>query len=722
MAEKKRLNIEEITAAVTKRFGKGSVFTLNGDSLESVPVIPTGSPSLDSALGVMGYPRGRIIELFGAESSGKTSLALLAVAQAQLAGGIVAYIDAEHALDPQHAQRIGVDIDSLLLSQPECAEDALNLVDFYLREHMVDLVVIDSVAALVPKVELEGAIGDSHMGLHARIMSQTMRKINASASDTDCAILFINQTRQKIGVVFGCFPRRTKVLFADGRRLEINNVVEKKIRGKVLSYDAMSNSIVECEIVNWYKDGVPIDEFKPTWVGRGAKSLKKRDFIKVIYAYPDNSGWGRVVATTNHPFLTDAGWKYAKDLTLTDSVKIIGNTLKFSDDVHQLILGSILGDASIRCNSKHLDKAPTAYLEETHSVSQAAYCKWKAEKLKNVGISFIGEDNRGNTLFRTYPSYALLEYGRKYYGSKTSKHFTTDILNLLSPLGLAVWYMDDGTISKNARNASICFGRNAFDDDPYALLVKFKERFGLSPKLYKKGKGEKYWYSIEFLGEEFDRFITIISPHIPKCMSYKLPNDVLYGEGIFDQSVIPMQEILSMPIKYLKQVSKMGKDSTVYNIEVTNNHNYMVNEGVIVHNSPETTTGGNALKFYSTIRLQVSRGKTLKVKEESVGIIINVKVVKNKVAPPFKKAEAYLFFNRGFDPVYECLNSWVDAGLVEKSGTWYSYKGESIGQGIPGVSEYFRNNPVALSEILSEHVKYRAELMDTEEDIDIDTE
>ena len=190
-------------AQIDKSFGKGSVMRLGDESRPPVSVIPTGSVALDVALGVGGLPRGRIVEVYGPESSGKTTVALHAVASAQRAGGNAAFIDAEHALDPVYAKALGVDIDNLLVSQPDTGEQALEITDMLVRSGGLDIIVIDSVAALVPKAEIEGEMGDSHVGLQARLMSQALRKITGALSSTGTTAIFINQLREKIGVFFG---------------------------------------------------------------------------------------------------------------------------------------------------------------------------------------------------------------------------------------------------------------------------------------------------------------------------------------------------------------------------------------------------------------------------------------------------------------------------------------------------------------------------------------
>jgi recombination protein RecA len=221
-----------------KQFGKGTLVRL-GDPhfINEIPAIPTGSLSLDIAIGVGGLPRGRVVEIFGPESSGKTTLALHAVAQAQREGGIACFIDAEHALDPGFAQKIGVDIDNLLVSQPDTAEQALEICETLVRSNAVDVIVIDSVAALVPRAEVEGDMGDSHMGLTARLMSQALRKLTASISRSNGTVIFINQIRDKIGVMFGS-PETTTggraLKFYSSVRLDVRRIAQIKERDEVV--------------------------------------------------------------------------------------------------------------------------------------------------------------------------------------------------------------------------------------------------------------------------------------------------------------------------------------------------------------------------------------------------------------------------------------------------------------------------------------------------------
>src|SRR5215471_9159306 len=247
--------LEAALVQIERQFGKGSVMRLGERARVPVDVIPTGSIALDVALGLGGLPRGRIVEIYGPESSGKTTVALHALANAQKAGGIAAFIDAEHALDPSYAQKLGVDTDALLVSQPDTGEQALEIMDMLIRSGAIDVVVIDSVAALVPKAEIEGEMGDSHVGLQARLMSQALRKIAGALNQTKTTAIFINQLREKIGVMFGCMSYGTRVTLADGTQEKIGKIVNQRLDVEVLSYDPDTGKIVPRRIVNWYNNG-----------------------------------------------------------------------------------------------------------------------------------------------------------------------------------------------------------------------------------------------------------------------------------------------------------------------------------------------------------------------------------------------------------------------------------------------------------------------------------
>ena len=237
MKKEKDKALEQVLADIEKQFGKGAIMKLGEKGVNNIDVVSSGSIMLDNALGVGGYPKGRIIEVFGPESSGKTTIALHAIAEVQKTGGRAAFIDAEHALDPVYAKKLGVDTDNLLLSQPDTGEQALEIVEAFVRSGAMSIIVIDSVAALVPQAEIEGEMGDSHVGLQARLMSQALRKLGGVINKTNTICIFINQLREKVGIMFGnpeTTPGGRALKFYSSVRLDVRRGEQIKVNGDVL--------------------------------------------------------------------------------------------------------------------------------------------------------------------------------------------------------------------------------------------------------------------------------------------------------------------------------------------------------------------------------------------------------------------------------------------------------------------------------------------------------
>src|SRR3989454_10598959 len=401
---------------IERQFGKGSVMRLGkNDRSMDVETISSGSLGLDIALGVGGLPRGRVVEIYGPESSGKTTLALHTVAEGQKKGGICAFIDAEHALDPVYARKLGVNIDELLISQPDTGEQALEITETLVRSNAVDVIVIDSVAALVPRAELDGDMGDSLPGLQARLMSQALRKLTAAISRSGAVVIFINQIREKIGVMFGCFEYHTRVVLADGTRMPIGKIVNQRLPVEVLSYDPQTGAIAPRRVVNWFDNG-RAEEFTQFQVEGG------------------RSGFRHFAATENHLIFTPRGRRRAGTLKIGDDVLLSVEDYRLTDDQLQLVLGSGLGDGSIRKVGAH-----TATFRVGHGVDQKDYLRWKHEMLAPFSRAISRTGNGFG--FDTLAMPALLDLWAELYADGR-RAAAASALDRLGPKGLAAWYGD----------------------------------------------------------------------------------------------------------------------------------------------------------------------------------------------------------------------------------------------------------------------------------------
>ena len=406
-------------AQIDKQFGKGSIMRMGDKTTMGIESVSTGALSLDLALGIGGLPRGRVTEIYGPESSGKSTLAMHVVAEAQRNGGVCAYIDAEHAMDPIYARAIGVDIDQLLISQPDTGEQALEITDMLVRSGSIDVVVIDSVAALTPRAEIEGEMGDTHVGLQARLMSQALRKLTGNLSKTKTIAIFINQLREKIGVMFGCFSYGTRVTLADGTQEKIGKIVNQKLPVEVLSYDFERGELVAKPITNWFDNGVA-ERFLQFTVERG-----------------QGNGKAQFAATENHMISTPGGWRAAGELVVGDRV-MQSATEYLSDFQWEVVLGGLMGDGAL---------SPTrsgngARFRWGHGRSRPTYGDWKASLFANLSVS--RSTNAKGAVFhdvQPLPELAALR-DAVYVGGK--KVLSDDYLKRLTPLSLAVWYMDDG--------------------------------------------------------------------------------------------------------------------------------------------------------------------------------------------------------------------------------------------------------------------------------------
>ncbi|MGQ0617940.1 MAG: recombinase RecA [Acidimicrobiia bacterium] len=672
--------LEMAMANIEKQYGKGAVMKMGDKGSMAIETIPTGALALDLALGIGGLPRGRVVEIYGPESSGKSTLAMHVVAEAQRNGGICAYIDAEHAMDPVYARAIGVDIDELLISQPDTGEQALEITDMLIRSGALDVVVIDSVAALTPRAEIEGEMGDTHVGLQARLMSQALRKLTANLSRSNTVCIFINQLREKIGVMFGCFSYGTRVTLADGTQEMIGTIVNQKLPVDVLSYDVETDTVVPRKVVNWFDNG-------PT-----------EQFLQFTVAKPGGNGRAQFGCTPNHLVRAPGGWREAQELAVGDRVlQAVPHHL--SDFQWEVVLGGLMGDGALSpSRSGH-----GARFRWGHGAKQAPYADWKAQLFSNLSVS--RSTNAKGAVFHDVQPLAELAQLRHAVYVDGKKVFGHDYLKQLTPLSLALWYMDDGSFSLRAKGvqertrdgsgrSEICV--EAMETTTRTRLACwFADTWGIRPALTLKGAGQKCF--LVFPKDETAKFHALIAPLVHPTMDYKLlPR--YRGRFQVEPVFTPVcQRLVPFPITSIHP-KPPTRSMHRFDVEVEGTHNYFV-DGVMVHNSPETTPGGRALKFYSSVRLDIRRIESIKDGAEVVGNRTRVKVVKNKCAPPFKQSEFDIMYGRGISREGSLLDVGVDLGLVKKSGAWFTYDGEQLGQGRENAKAFLAENPEIMVEI-----------------------
>ncbi len=672
---------------IDKHFGKGSVMRMGEKGQMDIESIPTGALALDLALGIGGLPRGRIVEIYGPESSGKSTLAMHVVAEAQRNGGVAAYIDAEHAMDPVYARAIGVNVDELLISQPDTGEQALEIADMLIRSGAIDVLVIDSVAALTPRAEIEGEMGDSHVGLQARLMSQALRKLTATLNKTNTIAIFINQLREKIGVMYGCCSWDTQVTLADGTKERIGKIVNQRLPVEVLSYDPELDAIVPRKVVNWFDNG------------------RTDHFLHFTVARPTGTGCRPGFAcTANHQVRTPGGWREAQELAVGDRVmQAVPHHL--SDFQWEVILGGLMGDGALS-RSQGLHAARYRFC---HSAKQAEYCDWKGSLLANIGKSRSVRSSDGVVSYDSTPLPELAELRQAVY-LDGKKVLSEDYLKQVTPLSLAIWYMDDGSFANRSKGlqertkdgsgrSMICV--EAMEPTTRTRLVAYlADTWGINAKLVISGARKKA--VLVFSKDETAKLHALIAPFVHPSMQYKLlPRH--RGRFAVEPVFAPTRyELMPMPILAVRPKAPSSHTHR-FDLEVEGSHNYFAG-GTMVHNSPEVTPGGRALKFYSSVRLDIRRIEAIKDGAEVIGNRTRVKVVKNKVSSPFRQAEFDIMFGKGISRESYLLDVGVDLGLIKKSGAWYTYDGEQLGQGRENAKAFLVENPEIMVEV-SERIR-----------------
>lgn len=657
MDENKKQTLMTTLKQIEKQFGKGAVMRL-GDvgAVLDVETISTGSLGLDIALGIGGLPRGRVVEIYGPEASGKTTLTLQVTAEIQKKGGVAAFIDAEHALDSQYAAKLGVDVGELLLSQPGSGEEALEIADIFVRSGTVDLVVVDSVAALVPKAEIEGEMGDSHMGLHARLMSQALRKLTANIKRSNTLVIFINQIRMKIGVMWGCFHYDSRVMLVDGASEKIGDIVKHRLPVEVLSYNAVTQAFEKRPVVAWYDNG------------------ETETFLQFQVATQEGSQYHQFLCTPNHRLLTPQGYRAAGEMQTGDKL-ITCENFYLSPTLEQIVWGSLLGN--------YVPKADSQATE---------YALWKQSLLLNKVNYYSNRDHLNTVSQLTFTT--VLEESYPYEKSLL-RPLSYPLIDRLEPLAIAIWYMDSGIFNDQAPYRCVINCKGMPEERRMALVQWFK-KYSIVPHLNPQG-------DLDFSGHELFKFHDMIAPYVHPTMAYKLLPSLRKRFVPIKLETKKVRRAVAMPILAIRSLATAKKHR--FDLEIEHNHNYIV-EGVVVHNSPETTTGGNALKFYASVRLDIRRIGAIKQGEEVIGNETKVKIVKNKLAPPLREVTFDIIYGEGISRLSELIDLGVKHDFIEKAGTWYSYQGERLGQGKESVRKYLKEHP-EVAETIEKQIRDR---------------
>jgi recombination protein RecA len=551
-----------------------------------------------------------------------------------------------------------------------------------IRSGAIDIIVVDSVAALVPRAEIEGEMGDSHVGLQARLMSQALRKLTGTLNSTNTTAIFINQLREKIGVMFGCFSYGTRVTLADGSQEKIGKIVNQKMDVEVMTYDAERDEVVARPVTGWFDNGVT------------------DRFLQFTVAKSGGNGRSQFAATENHLIRTPGGWREAGEIIAGDRV-LGAETVRLSDQQWQVVLGALMGDGHLAPNRRGRSGVR---FRMGHGTAQLDYLDWKASLLGNIPQSRT-TNAKGAGFVDFTPLPELGELREVMYWGDNKKHLTEDVIKSLTPLALAIWYMDDGSFQVRSKGLQqrtaggsgrieICVEAMS-EGSRERLAAHLRDVYGVDCSVKLRGSRQMAVLTMTTAGTA--RFQEVVAPYVHPSMAYKLLPRFQDRFEVEPQFMEPTRQLV--PTRVLDvHVKPQTRSMHRFDIEVEGTHNYFV-DGVMVHNSPETTTGGKALKFYASVRLDVRRIETLKDGTDAVGNRTRCKVVKNKVSPPFKQAEFDIIYGQGISREGGLIDMGVEHGFVRKAGAWYTYEGDQLGQGKENARGFLRDNPDLADEI-----------------------
>ena len=748
--------LEAALAQIDKNHGKGSVMRLGDTPRVPIEVIPTGSIALDVALGIGGLPRGRIVEIYGPESSGKTTVALHAVAQAQAAGGIAAFIDAEHALDPDYAKALGVDTDALLVSQPDTGEQALEIADMLIRSGALDIIVIDSVAALVPRAEIEGEMGDSHVGLQARLMSQALRKVTGALHQSNTTAIFINQLREKIGIMFGS-PETTTggkalkfyaSIRLDVRRIEAlkdgTDVVGNRTRVKVVKNKCLAagttvfdvktgmthriEDVVEQQIsvhvASAAKDGTI--ELRPvvSWFDQG-----EQDVIGLRMR-----GGNEIWVTPDHQILTDNGWQLAGELRLGDRVAKPRQLLGFGAEApvsadHARLLGYLVGDGYVGGKTPiQFTNVEAPLQQDAARIARDLGCDTHATA-NEITTSFshrTGEKNGLLALCRDAGIYGKLAWEKTLPAWAFAPGLSSEVAaNLVFGL-----FETDGWASVEATGA-VRAGFTTTSEQLAHQVQWLLLRWGITssvrgydpthkrPSLIggRRIQSKRPVWEVRIAGadnvELFVAAVPMWGPRGQKIVQHLSLDAERRRRG--SQAVYLSREHIAPVLAHLAQRGVTAREAAALIGPSAGDPRGGMRQvlGASRFRRDRLQALGDALNdafLRSVLAEQISyaavtevlpsrRARTFDVEVEELHNLVANGIVVHNCAPPFKQAEFDIVYGIGISREGSLIDVGVDQGIVKKSGAWYTYEGDQLGQGKENSRSFLRDNPDLANEI-----------------------
>ena len=740
-------------AQIDKQFGKGSIMRMGEQTHMNIEVVPTGALSLDLALGIGGLPRGRVTEIYGPESSGKSTLAMHIVAEAQRNGGQCAYIDAEHAMDPVYANAIGVDIDRLLISQPDTGEQALEITDMLVRSSALDVIVIDSVAALTPRAEIEGEMGDSHVGLQARLMSQALRKLTANLNRSHTIAIFINQLREKIGVMFGSpetTPGGRALKFYSSVRLDIRRIESLKDGAEVVGnrtrVKVVKNKCVAAGTMVFDPSSGSIRPIEDVVAGAG-DSVVAADKAGELHVRPIvqrfDQGEAEVIAlglgdgtklrvTPDHRIMTETGWKEAGELAVGDRVARprrflgFGDAQPFSADEARL-LGYLIGDGYVggKTPISFVNSVETLH-EDVVRIVERMGCSTRRRGLE-VSISHRpGERNGVLELARRAGIWGCLAPNKQL----PAAFFAADMSAVVAANLVFGLFESDGHVCRE-QAGGIRLGYTTVSEQLAHQLHWLLLRWGIGSSVRRydpTGKrpsivngrrlqGKLPGWEVRVSGiDNVSRFAECIPTWGPRgtALTEALADPALGIHRGSQRNYVPVGQIepvlaylrsRGVTPQYAATLIGDGAGDPSSGLRQVLGHSRLRRDRLqLLADALESEFLAGVLAegvWYDRVRSigEPEWADVYDIEVDEHHTFVASDVVVTNCSPPFKSAEFDIMYGKGISREGSLLDMAADLGIVRKSGAWFTYEGEQLGQGRENAKVFLAENPEIMVEV-----------------------